>query len=233
MPNLRPLSEIMPPQQPQYQSQPTQPQYQPQYQPQPTQPQYQSQQMAAPGNLRVEQLTSSAQMQSFQNNGRVEVVIQDRARGHFVISADQLNIAMIDQQTGGIGLGNELRIFDSNQDGWLVEQELQATVSSAPVGQGTSKFEHVASTTLGGGMFGAAVGGIAAKMGFDIGSKLGGKFAGTKGWMIGAGVGAAVGLVAGFVTHKGNKGDDSKPSTIGGYRPETQWNESRFAKTVL
>lgn len=227
MPNLRPLSEIMPPQQqPQYQPQQPVQQYQPE-------PQYQPPQPVLPGNVRVEQLTSSAQMQSFLNNGRVEVVIQDRMRGYFVISADQLNIAMIDQQTGGIGLGNELRMFDTNQDGWLVEQELQAAVSSAPTSQGTSKFEHVASSTLGGGMFGAAVGGLAAKMGFDIGSKLGGKFAGAKGWMIGAGIGAAVGLVAGFATHKGNQADDSKPAPVGGYRPETQWNESRFAKTVL
>jgi hypothetical protein len=226
MQSLRPLNEIMP-QQPQYQPQPVQPQYQPQ--PQPVQ-----QQPAMPGNMRVEQLTSSGQMQSFQNNGRVEVVIQDRARGHFVISADQLNIAMVDQQTGGIGLGNELRIFDANNDGWLVEQELQSAIGSSPaIGEGTSKFEHVASATLGGGMFGAAVGGIAAKMGFDIGSKLGGKFAGTKGWMIGAGAGAAVGLVAGFVTHKGTKGNDSQPAPVNGYRPETQWNESRFAKAVL
>ncbi|PIQ25146.1 hypothetical protein COW36_22830 [bacterium (Candidatus Blackallbacteria) CG17_big_fil_post_rev_8_21_14_2_50_48_46] len=224
MPNLRPLNEIMPAQQYQPQ-QPVQPQPQPaeQYQPQP----------AMPGNLRVEQLTNSAQMQSFQNNGRVEVVIQDRTRGHFVISADQLNISMVDQQTGGIGLGNELRMFDANGDGWLVEQELQTAIGSAPVGEGTSKFEHVASTTLGGGMFGAAVGGIAAKMGLDIGSKLGGKFAGTKGWMIGAGAGAAVGLVAGFITHKGNKANDSAPANVNGYRAETQWNESRLAKTVL
>jgi hypothetical protein len=224
MPNLRPLNEIMPPQQPQYQPQQQPYQPEPQYQPQPQQP-------AQPGNLRVEQLTSSAQMQSFQNNGRVEVVIQDRARGHFVISADQLNIAMVDQQTGSIGLGNELRIFDANGDGWLVEQELQAQIGSAP-GAGPTKFEHVASATLGGGMFGAAVGGVATKMGFDIGGKLGGKLAGTKGWMIGAGAGAAVGLVAGFATYKGSKPDDSKPAA-GGYRPETQWNESRFAKTVL
>jgi hypothetical protein len=225
MPNLRPLNEILPPQQPQYQPQPAQPQYQPQ----PAQPQ-----PAMPGNMRVEQLTSSAQMQGFQNNGRVEVVIQDRERGHFVISADQLNIAMVDQQTGGIGLGNELRLFDSNNDGWLVEQELQTAIGSAPIGgEGTSKFEHVASTTLGGGMFGAAVGGLAAKMGLDIGSKLGGKFAGAKGWMIGAGAGAAVGLVAGFVTHKSNSGNDSQPAPVNGYRPETQWNESRFAKAVL
>src|SRR5687767_5880321 len=114
MPSLRPLNEILPPQQPQqpvqpqYQPQPTQPQYQPQ------QPQYQPQQPVS--NTSTTILQNTAQLDTMRNNGRVELVVQDAAQGYVVISTDQLNINAIEMQNAQ--LGQELRFFDTNHDGW-------------------------------------------------------------------------------------------------------------------
>ena len=220
-PQLRPLNEIVRPQQ--SQPAPVQQQY-----PQPAPVQ---QQPAAPGTMSVEQLTDMNQLQRYQNNGRVEVVIQDRTRGHFVISADALNLAALDQQTGGIGLGQELRLFDANNDGWIVEAELQTATATVPSGEKASTGEHVASSTLGGAMFGGIVLG-GTGLGAKIGSAMGGKFAGMKGWVIGAGIGAVAGVVGGLLTKP--KPEAQQPAaTTGGYRPDTQWDANRLAKTVL
>lgn len=222
MPSLRPLNEILPPQP--VQQQPVQPQYQ-----QPVQPQYQ--QPAAPAsNTYTSQLQSTAQLDQMRNNGRVELVVQDAQQGYVVISTDQLNISGIEQQNPQ--LAQELRLFDANNDGWIVEQELKAaTVGQVPVsagGEKVSTFEHVASSTLGGGLFGGAVGGLANKFGLNIGAKFG-----MKGWVAGMAAGAAVGLVGGFLT-KPKQDDPAQNYTSSyGYRNETQWNNNRLIKTIL
>lgn len=229
MPSLRPLNEILPPQQPSYpQQQPVQPQYQ-----QPQQPQYQpqmpQQQMPA-SNSYTSALANTSQLDTMRNNGRVELVVQDAQQGYVVISTDQLNIAAIEMQNGQ--LGQELRMFDSNNDGWIVEQELKAaTVGQVPVAQGGEKvstFEHVASSTLGGGLFGGAVGGLANKFGLNIGAKFG-----MKGWVAGMAAGAAVGLVGGILTRPKNDEPAQNYVNAYGYRNETQWNNSRLIKTIL
>lgn len=227
MPSLRPLNEILPPQQPQYQ-QPVQPQ-QPVYQ-QPVQPQYPQQPQQPASNTYTSSLQSMGQLDQMRNNGRVELVVQDQNQGYVVISTDQLNIASIEQQNPQ--LGQELRMFDSNHDGWLVEQELKtAAVGQTPVaagGEKVSTFEHVASSTLGGGMFGGAVGGLANKFGLNLGAKFG-----VKGWVAGAVGGAALGMIGGFIT-KPKKDDPAQNySNAYGYRNETQWNNARLVKTVL
>ncbi|MGV3526043.1 MAG: hypothetical protein ACO1RX_17620 [Candidatus Sericytochromatia bacterium] len=235
MPNLRPLNEIMPQQQPVYQQQPQQAPQQPAYQqpvqPQqyPQQPQY-AQQPAAPSNTYTATLQNTSQLDGMRNNGRVEIVVQDANAGYQVISTDQLNIAAIEMQNAQ--LGQELRLFDANQDGWIVEAELKATPSSqTPIagGEQVSTFEHVASSTLGGGLFGGAVGTLAGKMGLNLGSKFG-----VKGWVAGAIGGAAVGMIGGFMT-KPSKTEQTQQNftDVYGYRPDTQWNNSRLIKTVL
>ncbi|HEY9841484.1 MAG: hypothetical protein ACAI44_02220 [Candidatus Sericytochromatia bacterium] len=227
MPSLRPLNEILPPQQPaqpQYQPQPQQP-AQPQYQPQP-----QYQQPAPQTNSSTSLLQNTSQLDQMRNNGRVELVVQDAQQGYVVISTDQLNISAIEMQNPS--LGQELRLFDTNNDGWIVEQELKAAaVGQTPVaagGEKTSTFEHVASSTLGGGLFGGAVGGLANKFGLNIGAKFG-----VKGWVAGMAAGAAIGLVGGFMT-KPKKDDPAQNYTNSyGYRNETQWNNTRLIKTIL
>lgn len=222
MGQLRPLSEIMPPQQPVAQPQP-------QYQ-QPAQPQYQPQQPAPPAsNTQAYALQSTAQLDQMRNNGRVELVVQDANRGYQVISTDQLNITSLEMQNPA--LAQELRMFDTNNDGWIVEQELKSmAVGQTPnSGEKVSGFEHVASSTLGGTMFGGAVGGLASKLGMNIGSKFG-----VKGWVAGAVAGAAIGLVGGFIT-KPNGKEDTQQNYVNayGYRTETQWNNNRLVKTIL
>lgn len=227
MGQLKPLSQIMP-QQP-VQQQPQQ-QYQQPVQQQPQQQYQQPVQQQAQSNTQAFPLQSTAQLDQMRNNGRVELVVQDATSGYQVISTDQLNIANVEAQNPA--LAQELRMFDSNRDGWLVEQELQATVTSTPVASSekVSTFEHVASSTLGGGMFGGAVGGLASKMGLNIGSKFG-----VKGWVAGAVAGAAVGLVGGFITNKSNEQSQQQQdyNNAYGYRPETQWNNNRLVKTIL
>lgn len=126
MPELKPLNQII-----QTPQQPTRPQNggyttpQPQQQPAFPQPVAQQPAPAAPGQMSITPLQDTSQLSSMQNNGRVEVVIQDRTRGHFVISADQLNINELAQQTGNVALAQELSLFDNNRDGWLVEGELK------------------------------------------------------------------------------------------------------------
>lgn len=233
MGSLRPLSEIMP-QQPYQPQQPQMPvQQAPQYQPQPQQPQYQPQpqQQVPQGNSQVFGLQSTAQLDQMRNNGRVEIVVQDAQAGYQVISSDALNIASIERQNGQ--LAQELRLFDVNHDGWIVEAELQAhTVGQVPVqqvGDQPSTFEHVASSTLGGGLFGSAVGGLASRMGMNIGSKFG-----VKGWVAGMAVGAAAGLVGGFMTKpKAEQNQQQNYAGTTGYRVETQWNNNRLIKTIL
>lgn len=221
MPSLRPLNEILPPQQPQYQ-QPVQPQ-------QPQQPVYQQQPVQQPAsNTYTSSLQNMGQLDQMRNNGRVELVVQDQAQGYVVISTDQLNIASIDAQNPQ--LGQELRLFDANNDGWIVEAELKSapqTVQAAG-SEKVSTFEHVASSTLGGGLFGGAVGGLANKFGLNIGSKFG-----MKGWVAGMAAGAAVGLVGGFMTKPKNDDPAQNYTNAYGYRNETQWNNARLVKTVL
>lgn len=221
MPSLRPLNEIMPQQQPVQQpvyQQPVQPQ--PVYQ-QPVQPQ---------SNTATFQLQNTAQLDQMRNNGRVELVVQDAQQGYVVISTDQLNISAIEQQNPA--LAQELRMFDTNNDGWLVEQELKASaVGQTPVAAGGEKvttFEHVASSTLGGGLFGGAVGGLANKFGLNIGSKFG-----MKGWVAGMAAGAAVGLIGGIMTKPKQDDPAQNYTNAYGYRNETQWNNNRLIKTVL
>lgn len=224
MGQLKPLSQIMP-QQPVQQPVQQQPQYQ-----QPAQPQQYQQQAPPQSNTQSFPLQSTEQLEQMRNNGRVELVVQDATSGYQVISTDQLNIATIEPQNPA--LAQELRMFDTNRDGWLVEAELKATVSSSPAvvsGEKVSTFEHVASSTLGGTMFGGAVGGLASKMGLNLGSKFG-----VKGWVAGAVGGAVVGLVGGFLTNKGGDAATKQDYTNAyGYRPETQWNNNRLVKTVL
>ncbi|MBF2053798.1 MAG: hypothetical protein IGS03_10105 [Candidatus Sericytochromatia bacterium] len=235
MGSLRPLSEIMPQQTYQPQPQPQMPvQQAPQYPQQQLPPQqYQQapQQQVPQGNTQVFGLQSTAQLDQMRNNGRVEIVVQDAQAGYQVISSDALNIASIERQNGQ--LAQELRLFDVNNDGWIVEAELQAhTVGQVPVqqvGEQPSTFEHVASSTLGGGLFGSAVGGLASRMGMNIGSKFG-----VKGWVAGMAVGAAAGLVGGFMT-KPKAEDNQQQNYAGttGYRVETQWSNNRLIKTIL
>lgn len=224
MGGLRPLNEIMPQQ---YQQQPVQQVPQQQYQQAPQQ-QYQQQ---PTNNAQTSSLQSTAQLDQMRNNGRVEIVVQDANQGYQVISTDQLNIAAIEAQNAQ--LGQELRLFDANNDGWIVEQELKATTVGQPVNKGGDKvstFEHVASSTLGGGLFGSAVGGLASKAGLNIGSKFG-----VKGWVAGVAVGAAVGLVGGYLTRdKGGAAATQQNYTDAyGYRNETQWQNQRLIKTIL
>lgn len=239
MGTLRPLNDIMPPQQ-QYQPQmpvqqaPPQPHYpqQPQYQPQQaTYSQQPPQQQAYQSDTQVFSLQSTAQLDQLRNNGRVEIVVQDAQAGYQVISSDALNIAAIERQNAQ--LAQELRMFDVNNDGWIVEAELQAhTVGQIPVhqaGEQPSTFEHVASSTLGGGLFGSAVGGLASRMGMNIGSKFG-----VKGWVAGMALGAAAGMVGGFMTKPKNEVNQQQNyAGVTGYRVETQWNNNRLIKTVL
>lgn len=216
MPSLRPLNEIMPQQQPVQQ-----PVYQQPVQPQPVQPQ---------SNTATFQLQNTSQLDQMRNNGRVELVVQDAQQGYVVISTDQLNISAIEQQNPA--LAQELRMFDTNNDGWLVEQELKAaTVGQTPVAAGGEKvttFEHVASSTLGGGLFGGAVGGLANKFGLNIGSKFG-----MKGWVAGMAAGAAVGLIGGIMTKPKQDDPAQNYTNAYGYRNETQWNNNRLIKTIL
>lgn len=228
MPSLRPLNEILPPQQPSI------PQQQPAQQaPQmPQQPVYQQQpqQVQQPAsNTYTAQLQNTAQLDQMRNNGRVEIVVQDANAGHVFISTDQLNIASIEMQNPQ--LGQELRMFDSNHDGWIVEQELKTStsVAAAPAEKPPSTFEHVASSTLGGGLFGGAVGGLANKAGLNLGAKFG-----VKGWVAGMAAGAALGLVGGFMTKPNGKEEAAQNYTNAyGYRTETQWNQNRLIKTIL
>ena len=221
--NLKPLDQILPPQQPAYQ-QPVAPQ-QPQY------PQQQPVQQPA-SNTATYVMNNTGQMDQMRNNGRVELVVQDAQQGYVVISTDQLNIASIDMQNPQ--LGQELRLFDSNNDGWIVEQELKsAAVGQVPTqgGEKVGTFEHVASSTLGGGLFGGAVGGLANKFGVNLGAKFG-----VKGWVAGMAAGAAVGLVGGFLTNPNKKGaEETNQNYVNayGYRNETQWNNNRLIKTIL
>jgi hypothetical protein len=242
MGSLRPLSEIMPPQQYHQPAAPVQQVPQQQYAPQQQQPQYHQQpqypqqQQYAPqqqpqSNTQVFNLQSTDQLEQMRNNGRVEIVVQDAHAGYQVISSDALNIAAIEMQNPQ--LGQELRLFDTNGDGWIVEAELQAsTVGQVPVhqvGEQPSTFEHVASSTLGGGLFGGAVGGLATRMGLNIGSKFG-----VKGWVAGMALGATAGLVGGFMT-KPKAGENVQQNYVNGtgYRVETQWNNQRLIKTIL
>lgn len=224
MPNLRPLSEILPPQPTQQQ-----PVQQPQYQ-QPVQQQPQYQQPTPASNTYTSALQNTSQLDQMRNNGRVELVVQDSQQGYVVISTDQLNISAIEQQNPQ--LGQELRLFDTNNDGWIVEQELKAAVAGqTPVaagGEKVSTFEHVASSTLGGGLFGGAVGGLVNKFGVNIGAKFG-----MKGWVAGMAAGAAVGLVGGFLTKPKNEDAAQNYTNAYGYRNETQWNNTRLIKTIL
>lgn len=235
---LRPMSELLAQQQQMQQSQqqyqqPVQQVPQQQY-PQPVQ-QQPVQQQAAPGGTNVFQVSDASQLQALQNNGKVEVVIEDRTRGYFVISGDQINIASIDQQTGGIGVGNELRLFDTNNDGFLIENELKvAATAAAP--KKVSSFENIASATLGGTAFGSIVLGKTG-LGAKLGNAIGGKLAGVSGYAIGAGVGAVLGIAGGLIKdHYDNKKvlNDSKvlSATPTGYRPETQWDTNRFIKAI-
>lgn len=223
MPSLRPLNEILPPQPAQ---QPVQPQYQ---QPAP-QPQYQQPMQQPQSNTYTAQLQSTSQLDQMRNNGRVELVVQDANQGYVVISTDQLNIASLEMQNPA--LAQELRMFDTNNDGWIVEQELKASaVGQVPVsagGEKVSTFEHVASSTLGGGLFGGAVGGLANKFGLNIGAKFG-----VKGWVAGMAAGAAVGLVGGFMTKPKNDDTAQNYTSAYGYRAETQWNNNRLIKAIL
>lgn len=227
MPSLRPLNEIMPAAQ-----QPSYPQQQQPVQPMPQQPAYQQQPMQQPAsNTYTAQLQSTQQLDQMRNNGRVEIVVQDAQAGHVFISTDQLNIASIEMQNPQ--LAQELRMFDTNHDGWIVEQELKtATTVGATTPAGSEKvstFEHVASSTLGGGLFGGAVGGLANKAGLNLGAKFG-----VKGWVAGMAAGAALGLVGGFMTKPNGKEEAVQNYTNAyGYRPETQWNQNRLIKTIL
>jgi len=229
MGGLRPLNEIMPPQQYQQQQQPVQQVPQQQYQQQVPQQQYQQQQPS--NNAQTSSLQSTAQLDSMRNKGRVEIVVQDATQGYQVISTDQLNIAAIEMQNAQ--LGQELRLFDANNDGWIVEAELKASTVGQPVNKGGEKvstFEHVASSTLGGGLFGSAVGGLASKAGLNIGSKFG-----VKGWVAGVAIGAAVGLVGGYMTRDKGGAAATQQNYVDayGYRNETQWQNQRLIKTIL
>lgn len=222
MGNLRPLNQILPQQpvqqQPVYQ-QPQQPVYQ---QPAPQQPVYQQ---PASGELQISRLTDSSQLATMANNGRVEVVIEDRTHGHLVLSSDKINIGQIEARN--MGLGQELRMFDQNRDGWLEEHELKTSAVTSSGGE-VSTGEHVASTTIGGAMFGLAVGTVARKVGWDVAGKIGAKL-GVKGWIAAAGIGAAAGLAGGLLTKNSNKGADAQVPQNG----YGQWHQERLAKSVL
>lgn len=225
---LRPLNELMQ-QRPQQQVQQQVPQQQYQPQQQVPQQQYPQQQQVAPSNDRSYQLSDMSQLDGMRNDGRVQVVVQNQ-QGYVVVETDQLNINAIAQQNPQ--LGQELRLFDSNNDGWIVEAELKSMPT--PVGMGgeeeVSSFQHIAQSALGSTMFGGAVGGLANKFGLNLGAKFG-----VKGWVAGAIGGAAIGTVAGFITdpNRNKDADNTRQySNVTGYRPETQWNNSGFIRTI-
>ncbi len=221
MGQLRPLNQIMQPvQQPQYQ------------QPAPQQPQYQQPvQQAPPSNTQQFALTNQTQLNGMRNNGRVEIVVQDANQGYQVISTDQLNIASVEQQNAQ--LGQELRMFDVNHDGWLVEDELKSAVVGQPVSSGekVGTFERTVTGALGGGMFGGVTSKIPLvnKLHEAVGSKLG-MSKGVAGMAIGAVVG---GTIAYFSGDKNDAGGQQQYVDAYGYRQETQWQNNRLIKTVL
>ena len=218
MGQLRPLNQLMqqqPVQQPVPQPQPQQPIQQPQYQ----QPANSPQQYA---------LTDQTQLNPMRNNGKVEIVVQDANNGYQVISTDQLNIASVEQQNAQ--LGRELRMFDQNHDGWIVESELKATQSTSLPGEKVGTFERTITGAIGGGMFG----GVTSKLPFvnkvheAIGNKLGiGK--GVAGMAIGAVVGGTVAYLS------GDESDSQQQQYVDayGYRQDTQWQNQRLIKTIL
>lgn len=210
-----------------------QPVQQPQYQqPAPQQPQYQQPvQQAPPSNTQQFALTNQSQLSGMRNNGRVEIVVQDANQGYQVISTDQLNIASVEQQNAQ--LGQELRMFDINHDGWLVEDELKSAVVGQPVSSGekVGTFERTVTGALGGGMFGGVTSKIPLvnKLHEAVGSKLG-MSKGVAGMAIGAVVG---GTIAYFSGDKNDAGGQQQYVDAYGYRQETQWQNNRLIKTVL
>lgn len=225
--SLRPLNQIMQPAQPPQQQQPQQPVYQQQ----PQQPVYQQQPQQVPqSNTQQYALSDQSQLNAMRNNGRVEIVVQDANNGYQVISTDQLNIASVEQQNAQ--LGQELRMFDTNHDGWLVEDELKSAAVGQPVGGGekVGTFERTVTGALGGGMFGGVTSKIPLvnKLHEAVGSKLGmGKGA------VGMAVGALVGGTIAYFS--GDKNDAGQQQYVDayGYRQETQWQNNRLIKTVL
>lgn len=223
--SLRPLNQIMQPVQPP----PQQPVYQ---QPAQQQPVYQQpQQQAPPSNTQQYALSDQSQLNAMRNNGRVEIVVQDSNNGYQVISTDQLNIASVEQQNAQ--LGQELRMFDTNHDGWLVEDELKSATVGQPVGGGekVGTFERTVTGALGGGMFGGVTSKIPLvnKLHEAVGNKLGmGK--GAVGMAVGALVGGTIAYFSG-----GDKNDAGQQQYVDayGYRQETQWQNNRLIKTVL
>ncbi len=227
MGQLRPLNQIM--QQQPVQQQPVQQPVQQQQQPVYQQP---VQQQPAPSNTTTGALTDQSQLNGMRNNGRVEIVVQDANSGYQVISTDQLNIASVEQQNRQ--LGQELRMFDQNGDGWLVEAELKAPAMGRPVSSGdkVGTFERTITGALGGGMFGGVTSKLPLvnKLHEAVGNKLGiGK--GVAGMAVGAVVG---GTIAYFSKDDGNDaGGQQQYTDAYGYRPETQWQNNRLIKTVL
>lgn len=221
---LRPLNEIMPQQQ--YQQQAPAQQAPQQYQQMPVQ---QVPQQQAQGNTYTMPLQTEAQLAQMQNNGRVEIVVQDANQGYQVISSDQLDIAAIERQNAQ--LGQELRLFDTNNDGWLVEAELKST---AVVGQAPAEKNSLAEDLAIGAIGGAISGGVVSKIPLlkkipaAIGSKLG-----ISGTLAGMATGAVIGLAGSWISRSGNNTAPQQASGPAGYRPETQWQNQRLVKTVL
>lgn len=224
MGTLRPLNQIMQPVQQQQQPAPPPQQQQPMYQ-QPVQ-----QQQVPPSNTQQYALSDQSQLNGMRNNGRVEIVVQDANNGYQVISTDQLNIASVERQNAQ--LGQELRMFDINHDGWLVEDELKSAAVGQPVASGekVGTFERTVTGALGGGMFGGVTSKIPLvnKLHEAVGSKLG-MSKGVAGMAIGAVVG---GTIAYFSGDKSDAGQQQYVDAYG-YRQETQWQNNRLIKTVL
>lgn len=223
---LRPLNEIMPQQQYQQQTpvqQAPQQQVQQQYQQVPVQqvPQQQTQ-----GTYTMP-LQSEAQLAQMQNNGRVEIIVQDVNQGYQVISSDQLNIAAIEAQNPQ--LGQELRLFDTNNDGWLVEAELMSTAVGQAPAEKSSLAEDLAIGAIGGAISGGVVSKIPLlkKIPAAIGSKLG-----ISGTLAGMATGAVIGLAGSWISRSGNAAPQQAAGPAA-YRPETQWQNQRLVKTVL
>jgi len=173
-------------------------------------------------------LQSEAQLAQMQNNGRVEIVVQDATQGYQVISSDQLNIAAIESQNAQ--LGQELRFFDSNNDGWLVEAELKSTAVGQAPAESNSLAEDLAIGAIGGAISGGVVSKVPLlkKIPAAIGSKLG-----ISGTLAGMATGAVIGLAGSWISHKGNSAPQPAAAGPTGYRPETQWQNQRLVKTVL
>ncbi len=225
---LRPLNEIMQPQQYQQPVQQQPVQQAPQQPAQQMPVQQVPQQQQAAGNTYTMPLQTEAQLAQMQNNGRVEIVVQDASQGYQVISSDQLNIAAIERQNAQ--LGQELRLFDTNNDGWLVEAELKSTaVGQAPAAQ-NSLAEDLAIGAIGGAISGGVVSKIPLlkKIPAAIGSKLG-----ISGTLAGIATGAVIGLAGSWISRSGNSSAPQQAAGPAGYRPETQWQNQRLVKTVL